>query len=122
MSSVVSALKKANSLQDYWSPKVIADVDDAYVKVAKLKGSLAWHTHDEEDEAFFILSGRLLIQTESGDVQLEQGDFYVVPKGVAHNPIAEKECCVLLVERKSTLHTGTLITERTRSIDEQMTE
>jgi mannose-6-phosphate isomerase-like protein (cupin superfamily) len=99
---------------------VIAEVDDAYVKVAKLHGSLAWHSHEREDELFLVLKGRLRIEMESETVELDAGQLFVVPKGVRHNPVAEQECDVLLIERKSTLHTGDVLTERTRSIAEQL--
>jgi mannose-6-phosphate isomerase-like protein (cupin superfamily) len=99
---------------------VIAELDDSYVKVAKLKGTLAWHSHEAEDELFFVLKGRLRIELESGVVDLSQGDVFVVPRGVRHNPIAEEECHVMLVERKSTLHTGAEVTGRTRSLADQL--
>lgn len=110
----------AASLDDLWSPRVIAEVDDAYVKVARLLGTFGWHAHEHEDELFLVLKGELRIELESGAVLLRQGELYVVPKGVRHNPVAESECHVMLVERKSTLHTGDTITDKTRSIDEQL--
>jgi mannose-6-phosphate isomerase-like protein (cupin superfamily) len=99
---------------------VVAEFDDSYVKVAKVRGTLAWHTHDNEDELFYILKGRLRIEMESGSVELMEGDLFVVPKGVRHNPIAEDECHIMLIERKSTLHTGTEATESTRTLEEQL--
>ena len=110
----------AAKLTEFWSPRVIAEVDDAYVKVAKVKGALAWHSHENEDELFFILKGRLRMETEQGTVELKEGEMFVVPKGVRHNPVADEECHVLLIERKSTLHTGDVVTEKTRSIAEQL--
>lgn len=86
----------AASLTELWSPRVIGEVDDAYIKVAKVHGTFGWHHHAGED------------------------DMFVVPRGVEHNPVAERECLVMLVERKSTLHTGNVVNERTRSIDEQL--
>jgi mannose-6-phosphate isomerase-like protein (cupin superfamily) len=120
VSSVTSPQKVAASLIELWSPRVVAEVDDAYVKVAKINGSLAWHSHDDEDELFYVLSGRLRIEMEDHSVELEEGELYVVPKGVRHNPVAEQECQLMLIERKSTLHTGTVITEKTRSLAEQL--
>ena len=120
MRDVVSLKQVAGSLTELWSPRVVGEIDDAYVKVAKVHGSLAWHSHEREDEMFFVLKGRLRIELESGNVELGEGDMYVVPKGVRHNPVAEQECCILLIEKKSTLHTGDVVTEKTRSIDEQM--
>lgn len=120
MPTIVSPGRIAEALTEYWSPRVIAEVDDAYVKVARVKGMLAWHAHEAEDEFFFILKGRLRIELEDGSVELGQGDSCVVPKGVRHNPVADEECHVLLIERKTTLHTGNVVTDRTRSIDDQL--
>jgi len=120
MSSVVSPKKIAASLTELWSPRVIGEVDDAYIKVAKVRGSLAWHSHENEDELFLILKGRLRIELEGNIVELGEGEMYIVPKGVRHNPVAEEECQLMLIERKSTLHTGTVATEKTRSLAEQL--
>jgi len=110
----------ASQLSEFWSPRVVAEVDDVYVKVAKVKGTLTWHAHDNEDELFYILKGRLRIEMEKQTVELAEGDVYVVPKGVRHNPVAEQECHVMLIERKTTQHTGTEVTEKTRSLEEQL--
>jgi mannose-6-phosphate isomerase-like protein (cupin superfamily) len=120
MNDVVSLGQIAASLTELWSPRVVGEIDDSYVKVAKVHGSLAWHSHEGEDEMFVVLKGRLRIEMESGAVELGEGDMYVVPKGVRHNPVAEQECCILLIEKKSTLHTGDVVTEKTRSISDQM--
>lgn len=120
MSNVVSPRKIAASLPEYWSPRVIAEIDDSYVKVAKVHGTLTWHAHDDEDELFYILKGSLRVEMEERTVELHEGDVFVVPKGVRHNPIADEECLVMLIERKSTLHTGSEVTEKTRSLSEQL--
>ena len=120
MPKVVSPAKIAAALTERWSPRIIAELDDAYVKVASLEGVFGWHAHQDEDELFFVLRGDLRIELEDGAVELGEGDLYVVPKGVRHNPVAEKECLVMLVERKSTLHTGDVVNERTRSLAEQL--
>jgi mannose-6-phosphate isomerase-like protein (cupin superfamily) len=120
MSEVVSLDKAAEKLSDYWSPHVVGSVDDSYVKVAKVKGSLTWHSHELEDELFLVLKGHLRIEMEDRAVELKEGDMFVVPKGVRHNPVAEEECHILLFERKSTAHTGDVVIERTRSIAEQL--
>lgn len=120
MNDVVAPARIAKGLTELWSPRVVAELDDSYVKVAKLHGSLAWHSHDDEDELFYVLDGTLRIEMEARTVVLGRGDVFVVPKGVRHNPIAEEECLVMLVERKSTLHTGNETSERTRSVAEQL--
>lgn len=110
----------AAGLADVWSPRVIAEVDDAYVKVARVLGTFGWHCHDDEDELFLILKGSLRIEMESGPVALAEGELFVVPRGVRHNPVAVDECLILLIERKSTRHSGNSDTEWTRSIAEQL--
>jgi mannose-6-phosphate isomerase-like protein (cupin superfamily) len=120
MAEVVSPKHVAASLKEHWSPRVVAELDDSYVKVAKVQGTLAWHSHENEDELFYILKGSLTIEMEDKTVVLQEGDAFVVPKGVRHNPIAEQECHVMLIERKSTLHTGTEVTAMTRSVAEQL--
>jgi mannose-6-phosphate isomerase-like protein (cupin superfamily) len=110
----------AASLTELWSPRVIAEVDDSYIKVAKVHGSLAWHSHDNEDELFLILKGHLRIEMESGAVELDEGEMFVVPKGVRHNPVADEECLLMLIERKTTQHTGSVVTEKTRSLGDQL--
>lgn len=119
-SEVVSPKAAAASLDELFSPRVIGVVDDAYVKVARVHGSLAWHTHEHEDEAFLVLKGHLSIELEERTVELDEGEMFVVEKGTRHNPVAKEECHVLLIERRSTLHTGDVVTDKTRSIEEQL--
>ena len=120
MPQVIDVQKAAAALSELWSPRVVGEVDDVYIKVAKVHGTLAWHSHADEDELFLVLEGRLRIEMESGAVELNAGEMYVVPKGVRHNPVAEQECRILLIERKSTRYTGDTVTEKTRSIAEQL--
>ena len=120
MSNVVSPEEIAAALTEHWSPRVVAALDDSYVKVAKVKGSLIWHSHDDEDELFYVLSAFLRIEMQDRTVELRKGEAFVVPKGVRHNPIAEQECLVMLIERKTTLHTGSEITAQTRTLAEQL--
>ena len=121
MANMSSPKAIAAALTDYWSPRVVGEVDDSYIKVAKVHGSLCWHSHDDEDELFLILQGHLRIELEhAAAVELDEGEMFVVPKGVRHNPVAEQECLLMLIERKSTLHTGNVVTEQTRSLAEQL--
>ncbi|MBL0174034.1 MAG: cupin domain-containing protein [Ignavibacteria bacterium] len=120
MPDALSPLRIAAALPELWSPRVIAEVDDAYIKVARVHGTLAWHTHENEDELFFVLKGHLRIEMDTGAVELGEGQLFVVPKGARHNPVAEEECLLLLVERRSTQHTGDVVTEKSRSIEEQL--
>jgi mannose-6-phosphate isomerase-like protein (cupin superfamily) len=120
VSNIVSPKQVAASLTELWSPRVVGEVDDAYIKVAKVQGSLTWHSHENEDELFLVLKGKLRIEMEIGAVELNEGEMFIVPKGVRHNPVAEQECHLMLIERKSTLHTGNVVTEKTRSVAEQL--
>lgn len=92
------------------------------MKVAKLLGELTWHKHDDEDELFHVVKGRLCIEYEDDAVQLDAGDFHIVPKGAMHNPVAEEECWIALIEPVGTRHTGDKVVAGTRSIEEQLGE
>jgi len=107
-------------VSEYWSPKVIGQVNDQLLKVAKLKGEFVWHAHEGQDELFYLVKGSLRIEFEDEAVDLEQGDFLTVPSGIRHNPVAREECWVLLIEPAATKHTGEEITSRTRSLEEQL--
>jgi mannose-6-phosphate isomerase-like protein (cupin superfamily) len=99
--------------QDYWSPKIAGELNDSYIKLAKLKGEFVWHQHENEDELFLVVKGHLLIKLRDRDIHLKEGEFVIIPKGVEHLPIAEEEVHVLLLEPKSTLNTGNVQNERT---------
>jgi mannose-6-phosphate isomerase-like protein (cupin superfamily) len=109
----VNLAHKFNLFQDYWSPKIVGELDDSYVKLVKLKGEFVWHHHEAEDELFLVVKGRLLIKLRDRDIWLEKGEFVIIPRGVEHLPIAEKEAHVLLLEPKSTLNTGNVRSEKT---------
>lgn len=91
---------------DYWSPKIIGDLNDSHIKLAKFKGEFVWHKHDNEDELFFIIKGCLLIRLRDQDIYLNEGEFIIIPKGVEHLPIAKEEVHVMLIEPKTTINTG----------------
>ncbi|MEQ8904629.1 cupin domain-containing protein [Ekhidna sp.] len=111
-----------SKVTEYFSPKVIGEVNDVYVKVAKIKGEdIPWHNHAHEDEAFFILNGELLFEEENKKpFIMKQGDFYVVKQGVNHRVSSEEECQIMLIENKSTAHTGEVKSTVTKSIEEQL--
>lgn len=101
----------------------MGQINDQYVKVAKVKGELAWHKHDLEDEMFFILEGRLRIEYEDRpSVDLAAGDMHIVPRGVMHNPSCDSECLLALVEPIATQHTGDITTEKTVSVSAQLAD
>ena len=118
--SVISPEKALDDITEHWSPRIIGQVNDQYIKVAKVKGELTWHKHDDEDELFYILKGELVIEYEDGAVKLSEGDMHIVPKGKLHNPVAEEECWLMLVETMTTKHTGDVVTDKTRSLEEQL--
>jgi mannose-6-phosphate isomerase-like protein (cupin superfamily) len=119
MLNTSNLLEELEHVTDYWSPRIIARVNDQYVKVAKLKGELTWHKHDDEDELFQIIKGELTIEYEGDEVRLNEGDIHIVPAGVMHNPVAEEECWIALIETVTTKHTGDVVIEGTKSIEEQ---
>ena len=110
---IVNVAQKFNLFQDYWRPKIIGELNDAYIKAVKLKGEFIWHHHEAEDELFLVVKGRLLIKLRDRDLCLNEGEFVVIPKGVEHLPIAEEETHVLLLEPKSTLNTGNVQNDHT---------
>ncbi|MBE1515159.1 cupin domain-containing protein [Nesterenkonia halotolerans] len=108
-------------VHEHWTPRVVGRVNDQYIKVAKLLGELVWHAHDAEDEMFLVISGRLRIQLpDDEEVVLAPGQFYVVPRGVQHNPIAEEEVEIVLIETITTAHTGDVVVEGTVPVEEQV--
>ena len=113
--------KKLEELQAYFSPKIIGEVNDVYVKVAKIKGDqIPWHAHKEEDELFFVLEGTLLLEIAGKtSFEMKAGDIYVVKRGESHRVSAVEECRIMLIENKTTAHTGEVVSEITKSIEEQ---
>jgi len=109
----VNLVQKFSLFQDYWSPKIVGELNDSYIKLVKLKGEFVWHHHDIEDELFLVIKGRLLIKLRDRDIFLEEGEFAIMPRGVEHLPIAEEEAQVVLLEPKTTLNTGNILNERT---------
>ena len=122
MSEVVDPRLIATSLVDHWSPRIVGEIDDSFLKVAKVKGEFPWHSHEDEDEMFMVLEGKLSIHMEDRTVELTVGEVFVVPKGVRHHPVAKEECLILLIERKSTKHMGGVVMEKTRTIEEQWSQ
>ena len=118
---VIGITKALEQVTTYWTPRVIGRVNDQYIKVAKLKGELAWHDHADEDEMFLVVYGSLKIQFKDTEVVLGPGEFCVVPKKTMHNPVADEECGVILIETVTTSHTGDLELPQTVSIERQLT-
>ena len=98
--------EKYSKFSKYWSPRIIAEMNDYQFKLAKIKGEFIWHEHKHTDETFIVLEGEMVLKFRDKDVKLIQGEMYVVPKGVEHKPIAEDECKILVVEPKGVINTG----------------
>jgi mannose-6-phosphate isomerase-like protein (cupin superfamily) len=109
----VNVAQKFDLFSDYWSPKIAAELNDSYVKLAKFKGEFVWHHHENEDELFFVTKGQLQIKLRDGEVRIGAGEFVVIPRGVEHMPVAEEEVHVILIEPKTTLNTGNVVGEKT---------
>ena len=105
---------------EHWSPRIVADVNDCQVKLAKFQGEFVWHRHDHEDELFLVLEGRFRMDFRDRQVWLERGELIVVPRGVEHRPVAEQEVHVLLVEPRGTLNTGDVREARTVESPERL--
>lgn len=102
----VNLAEKFSRFEDHWRPRIVGEVNDAHVKLVKLKGEFVWHHHEAEDELFFVVKGSLRILLRDGEITLEPGEFAVIPKGVEHCPVADEEVQVMLLEPKTTVNTG----------------
>lgn len=109
----VNLLEKFALFQDQFSPKVVGDLNDHQVKVVKLQGEFVWHHHENEDEMFLVVRGRMRMGLRTGDIELAEGELFIVPKGVEHKPSSEEECWIVLIEPGTTLNTGNVVGERT---------
>ena len=105
-SKKINIKQKFSKFSEYWSPKVLAEMNDYEFKIARIKGEFIWHNHTETDEVFIVIEGSMKILLKGKTIQLSEGDLYVVPKGTDHKPVAEKECKLMLVELKGTKNTG----------------
>lgn len=115
--SPINLQEKLSKFSEHWSPKIIAQMNDYHFKVVKVQGEFVWHDHPETDEVFLVLKGRLDIHFRDGVLTLNEGEMYVVPKGVEHKPQTESECHILLVEPAGTVNTGDGRSEKTAPND-----
>jgi mannose-6-phosphate isomerase-like protein (cupin superfamily) len=113
MIETVNIARKLELFQDYWSPRLVGEINDMQVKLVKLKGEFVWHHHEQEDELFLVLQGKLLIRLRDQDLHVGEGEFVIIPHGVEHLPVAGEEVHVLLLEPGSTLNTGNVEDEKT---------
>lgn len=113
--SKINLAEKFRLFTEPWSPKILAELNDSYVKAAKLEGEFIWHKHDNEDEMFLVVSGRMQMRLRDRDIRLDPGELIVIPRGIEHMPVAPEEAHVVLIEPKTTLNTGDVESERTIS-------
>lgn len=114
----INMAAKLAQIDRHWTPRLVAQVDDMDVKLAKLQGEFVWHHHEAEDELFLVVAGRLLMQFRDREEWLEPGELIVVPRGVEHRPVAPEEVHIMLIERRGTLNTGNIVNERTVDVIE----
>ena len=113
--------EKLSEITEYYSPRIIGEVNDVFIKLVKIKGNkVPWHIHKNEDELFYILSGSLLFEVENQEpFTIKQGELFIVKKGINHRVSSKEECHIMLIENKTTLHTGETVNEITKSIKSQ---
>ena len=109
----INLTNKYSKFADYWSPKIIAEMNDYQFKLVKIKGEFIWHKHEDTDETFIVIEGSMMIKFRDGEVQLNKGEMYVVSKGIEHKPYSDNECKVLLIEPKGVINTGDVNNELT---------
>jgi len=109
----IDILQKLSKIEEHWSPKIIGEVNDVYIKLVKFQGEFVWHFHEEEDELFYVLKGIMKMKLRSGDIPVDEGECIIIPRGVEHMPVADEEVSLMLIEPKSTLNTGNVQSERT---------
>jgi mannose-6-phosphate isomerase-like protein (cupin superfamily) len=114
MRDKVNLEEKLSLFSEYWSPRIVGELNDSHIKLVKVKGEFTWHHHEKEDELFLVLKGALTIKLRERDILVEAGEFFVVPRGVEHKPVAEEETHILLLEPRSlTRNTGNVVNELT---------
>lgn len=109
----INVSEKLSRFNDLWSPKIVSELNDSFVKLVKLEGEFVWHKHDQEDEMFFVIEGQLVIKFRDKDIVLNPNEFIVIPKGVEHKPVADNQVMVMLIESKSTINTGDKTNDKT---------
>ncbi len=114
--------EKLSQITEYYSPKIVGEVNDVFIKLVKIKGNkVPWHNHENEDELFYIVEGSLLFEIENKDsFSMNTGDLFIVKKGISHRVSSQKECKIMLIENKTTAHTGTVEDDITKSIQQQL--
>ena len=111
----INLQNKLEKFSDHWSPKVIGEMNDYQFKLAKVQGDFIWHHHLDTDETFFVIKGMLTIEFKNSKVDIEEGEMFIVPKGVEHKPTASKECHIMIIEPKGVINTGNKMNSELKS-------
>ena len=104
----INLLEKFDLINEYWSPRLLGELNNQAVKIAKLKGEFIWHHHENEDKMFFVIKGELIVKLKDQDIIFKENDFFIIPKGTEHKPIAKDEVWVMMFEPISTINTGNI--------------
>jgi mannose-6-phosphate isomerase-like protein (cupin superfamily) len=112
----VNVADKLNLFHDHWHPRIVGELNGQHVKLVKFKGEFVWHKHDYEDELFFVVKGQFNMEYRDKTVEINEGEFVIVPRGIEHRPVAEHEVSVMLFEPNTTLNTGNTIGELTKTV------
>ena len=110
----VNVAEKLSLFSDHWNPRIVGQLNGQHIKIAKIKGEFVWHKHDDEDEMFFVIEGKFSMEFRDKTIQLNKGEFLIVPKGTEHKPVAYEEASIMLFEPETTLNTGNSIGILTR--------
>jgi mannose-6-phosphate isomerase-like protein (cupin superfamily) len=110
----INLAEKLKLIDEYWSPRIAGELNGSYIKLARLKGEFLWHHHENEDELFLVIQGHLIIKLRDHDIHLDPGELVIIPRGVEHMPVAEADVQVMLLEPKTTRHTGNVDSERSQ--------
>ena len=113
----INLKEKLSMFSEHWSPKIVAEMNDYHIKLVKIKGDFVWHNHEDTDEVFIVIEGKMKIEFEEKIVELNEGEMYVVPKGVNHKPFAESECKIMIIEPCGVVNTGNIESNLTASND-----
>jgi mannose-6-phosphate isomerase-like protein (cupin superfamily) len=116
----VNIAEKLSFFKDFWNPKIVGELNGQQVKLVKLMGEFVWHSHEKEDELFYVLRGQLRMEFRDRSIIVDENEFIIVPKGIEHRPVAENEVSVMLFEPDTTLNTGNTKGELTRENPERI--
>ncbi len=114
MISKTIVAEKFDNISEYWNPKIAGEVNDTFIKFVKFKGEFVWHIHENEDEMFYVIKGKLTMKFRDSEIDILPGEFIIIPNGVEHNPCSEEEVHIMLIEPNTTLNTGNIENERTK--------